>query len=235
MIALQADSIPTDWRERLTNELQQPYFQELASFVHQERSRYSVYPPASQTFAALAHTPYRNVRVLILGQDPYHGENQAHGLSFSVSPDVRPPPSLMNIFKELRDDMGYPLPDHGYLAPWAAQGVLLLNTVLTVRAGQAASHRKQGWEQFTDAIIDILNRRLQPLVFVLWGNHAGAKRRIIDANRHGIIESVHPSPLSAHRGFFGSRPFSRINQMLQQQGHPPVDWRLPPRKQLTTE
>jgi len=232
MIAACHDTVPPDWRGVLADQLDQPYFQELLAFVARERNAHTIYPPDPQTFAALRRTPFQSVRVLILGQDPYHGEGQAHGLSFSVQPGVAPPPSLVNIFKELRDDLGHPIPDHGFLGPWADQGVLLLNAVLTVRAGQAASHRNRGWERFTDAIIQALSRRQQPLVFVLWGNYARAKRALIDGQRHGIVDSPHPSPLSARRGFFGSRPFSRINALLTERGQSPVDWRLPSRAAL---
>lgn len=227
MIAAAQDTIPPDWRMVLADELDQPYFHTLLDFVQRQRASHPVYPPASQTFAALHCTPFEAVRVLILGQDPYHGEGQAHGLSFSVRPQVPPPPSLVNIFKELRDDLGCPIPEHGYLGAWAEQGVLLLNAVLTVRAGQAASHRGQGWERFTDAIIRALDRRPQPVVFVLWGNYARAKRALIEHQHHGIIDAPHPSPLSARRGFFGSRPFSRINAALAERDQPPVDWCLP--------
>lgn len=227
------DILPPDWQDILADQTEQQYFRDLLDFLQRERSQHVVYPAPSQTFEALRLTPFDAVRVMILGQDPYHGEGQAHGLAFSVQPQVRLPPSLKNIFKELQADLGHQIPDHGYLGAWAAQGVLLLNSVLTVRAGQAASHRNRGWEPFTNAIIRALNQRRRGLVFVLWGNQARAKKGLIDGERHRTLESPHPSPLSAHHGFFGSRPFSRINAALSQQGHPPVDWRLPPREALT--
>ena len=201
---------------------------ELAAFVAEERKHYTVYPPKADVFTALALTPYDNVRVVILGQDPYHGPNQAHGLAFSVRKGVRPPPSLVNMFTELRDDLGITPPRHGYLVPWAEQGVLLLNTVLTVRAGAAASHKGHGWERLTDRIIELLSARGQPVVFVLWGTPAQRKTVLIDTKRHTIIRSVHPSPLSAASGFFGSRPFSKVNTALAASGQPPIDWQLDP-------
>ena len=179
-------------------------------------------------FSALALTPYDQVRVVILGQDPYHGPNQAHGLAFSVRKGVRPPPSLVNIFAELETDLGIPPARHGYLAEWAEQGVLLLNTALTVRAGVANSHKGHGWEQLTDRIIELVSAREQPVVFVLWGSPAQRKMALIDTRRHTIIRSVHPSPLSAANGFFGSRPFSKVNAALEGYGEPPIDWQLSP-------
>ncbi|WP_461028412.1 uracil-DNA glycosylase [Streptomyces sparsus] len=218
--------LPDSWQEVLGEELHQPYFKELTEFVEGERERGPVYPPRESVFAALEATPFDRVKVLVLGQDPYHGEGQGHGLCFSVRPGVRVPPSLRNIFKELRDDLGHPVPDNGSLLPWAEQGVLLLNAVLTVRAGEANSHKNKGWERFTDAVIRAVSDRPDPAVFVLWGNYARKKLRLIDTERHAVVEGAHPSPLSA-RLFLGSRPFSRINEAVAAQGHTPIDWRLP--------
>ena len=220
-------ALPRSWTRVLADELTAPYFLEVQSFLEQERRRHSVYPPAADVFAALAMTPYDRVRVLLLGQDPYHGEGQAHGLCFSVRPGVPPPPSLVNIFQELHDDLGCPIPKHGHLAAWARRGVLLLNTVLTVRAQAAGSHRGHGWEKFTDAVIRKVNEKRDPVVFVLWGGPAQKKTKWIDAGRHAIVTAAHPSPLSAHRGFFGSRPFSAVNQALRGWGQEELDWRLP--------
>lgn len=217
-----------DWAQRIGDEFQEPYYRELRQFLIDEYRRHTVYPDMFDIFNALHSTPYADVKVCILGQDPYHGPGQAHGLSFSVQPGVPPPPSLQNILRELHADLGHPPPGHGYLQAWAEQGVLLLNTVLTVRAGMANSHRGRGWERFTDRIIGELNSREQPVVFILWGRPARAKKALIDVGRHPIIESAHPSPLAAHHGFFGSRPFSRANEYLQAMGVNPVDWRLPP-------
>jgi uracil-DNA glycosylase len=223
-----ADAIPAGWRAVLGDEFEQPYMHELAAFVAEERKRYTVYPPKADVFSALALTAYDQVRVVILGQDPYHGPNQAHGLAFSVRKGVPPPPSLVNIFKELRTDLGITPPSHGYLVQWAEQGVLLLNTVLTVRAGAAASHKGHGWERLTDRIIELISAREQPVVFVLWGTPAQKKTALIDTRRHTIIRSVHPSPLSAANGFFGSRPFSKVDAALEANGESPIDWRLAP-------
>ncbi|NGO72210.1 uracil-DNA glycosylase [Streptomyces sp. SB3404] len=218
--------LPESWQGVLGEEAEKPSFQQLASFVEQERERGPVYPPREEVFAALDATPYSQVKVFVLGQDPYHGEGQGHGLCFSVRPGVKTPPSLRNIYKELRDDLGHPVPDNGYLMPWARQGVLLLNAVLTVRAGEANSHKGQGWEQFTDAVIRAVADRPDPAVFVLWGNYAKKKRPLIDTARHTVVEGAHPSPLSAKK-FFGSRPFSQIDKAVADQGHTPVDWRIP--------
>jgi len=215
----------TDWNPVLTAELSQPYWAELQAFVAAERARGQVYPPADEVFAALHLTSYADTKVMILGQDPYHGAGQAHGLCFSVRRGVPPPPSLVNIVKELRDDLGVESPGHGCLEGWARQGVLLLNATLTVRAGAAASHQGKGWERFTDQVLRAVNAKTSPVVFVLWGASARRKRDLIDTTRHTIIESAHPSPLSASNGFFGSRPFSRINAALESAGHTPVDWR----------
>jgi len=215
----------TDWNPILRAELTKPYWPELQQFVAAERADHPVYPPAEEVFAALHLTPFEDVKVVILGQDPYHGPGQAHGLCFSVPPGVPAPPSLQNVLKELQSDLGIDRPHHGCLDAWAAQGVLLLNTTLTVRAGQAASHQGKGWETFTDEVIRAVNAKEERLVFVLWGASARKKEALIDTNRHTVIESPHPSPLSAHNGFFGSRPFSRANEALRE----PVDWRIPPR------
>lgn len=216
----------TDWNPILKAELDQPYFAELRSFVDEERRRHQVFPPAEEVFAALHLTPYSEVKVLILGQDPYHGPGQAHGLCFSVRRGVDVPPSLVNIYTELESDLGVPRPDHGNLEAWARQGVLLLNATLTVRAREAASHQKRGWETFTDAVIKAVNDKPERVVFILWGSSARKKKALVDTSRHVVIESPHPSPLSAHRGFFGSRPFSRTNAALEAAGRPPVDWSL---------
>jgi uracil-DNA glycosylase len=217
---------PEPWQPILNDQLDQPYVQDLIAFVAAERQTYTVYPPKGQVFTALQLTPFEDVRVLLLGQDPYHGAGQAHGLAFSVQPGVTPPPSLSNMFKELRDDIGCPIPRSGSLVPWAEQGVLLLNAVLTVRAGVANSHKDRGWERFTDAIISAVNAREKPVVFVLWGGYARKKLQLIDTKRHPVIQSAHPSPLSANSGFFGSRPFSKINSALERLGEPPIDWCL---------
>lgn len=219
--------LPRSWDRVLADEVAAPYFRELQAFVAQERRRHAVYPPPDDVFAALALTPYEQVRVLLLGQDPYHGEGQAHGLCFSVRPGVPPPPSLVNIFRELQADLGCPIPNHGCLAAWARQGVLLLNTVLTVRAHEAGSHCGRGWETFTDSVIRRVNAHSKPVVFVLWGRPARQKLKWIDQDRHAVVTAAHPSPLSAHRGFFGSHPFSAVNQALLSRGQPAVDWRLP--------
>jgi uracil-DNA glycosylase len=218
--------VKTDWNPVLRGEFSKPYWPELQSFVAAERARYTVYPADDEVFAALHLTPYTETRVLILGQDPYHGPRQAHGLCFSVRHGVRIPPSLANIHLELRDDLGVEPPDHGNLEAWAHQGVLLLNATLTVRAGQAASHQGRGWETFTDQVIRSVSGKDHPVVFVLWGSYARRKKALIDTSRHTIIESAHPSPLSAHNGFFGSRPFSRSNAALRAAGLDPIDWRL---------
>lgn len=217
----------TDWNPLLRAEFDEPYWSELQAFVMDERRRGAVYPPADDVFAALHLTAYRDVRVVILGQDPYHGPGQAHGLCFSVRRGVAVPPSLRNVFQELRDDLGVPTPNHGNLEHWARQGVLLLNTTLTVRAGQAASHQGKGWERFTDRVIATVNDMTDPVVFLLWGASSRKKKALLDTSRHTVIESAHPSPLSAHNGFFGSRPFSRTNEALRESGREPIDWQLP--------
>ncbi|MGA5169599.1 MULTISPECIES: uracil-DNA glycosylase [Streptomyces] len=220
------DMLPESWRGVLGDELQKPYFKQLAEFVEEERAKGPVYPPREEVFAALDATPYDKVKVLVLGQDPYHGEGQGHGLCFSVRPGVRTPPSLRNIYKEMQEELGHPVPDNGYLMPWAEQGVLLLNAVLTVRAGEANSHKGKGWEKFTDAVIRAVDARPDPAVFVLWGNYAQKKLPLIDETRHVVVKGAHPSPLSAKK-FFGSRPFTQIDKAVADQGHEPIDWRIP--------
>jgi uracil-DNA glycosylase len=215
------------WLAVVEDEFEKPYMAALRSFLVEEKARHRVYPPGGEIFRAFDLCPFDRARVVVLGQDPYHGPSQAHGLCFSVRRGVPPPPSLANIYKELRADLGVDAPDHGELTAWAEQGVLLLNTVLTVREHTANSHRGKGWETFTDRVIAELNARRDGLVFVLWGAAAGAKASAIDGRRHLILRSAHPSPLSAHNGFFGSRPFSRINAHLRGRGEPEIDWRLP--------
>lgn len=217
----------TSWRPILIEEARKPYFKSLREFIARERKKHAVFPPEEDVFAALHLTPYEKVSVLILGQDPYHNDDQAHGLCFSVRKGIALPPSLLNIFKELQADIGCKIPDHGDLSHWAEQGVLLLNAVLTVQAHLANSHKDMGWETFTDAVISAVNAKTEPVVFVLWGSYARKKIALIDQSRHTVIESPHPSPLSAHRGFFGSRPFSRINAALRRAGRPEIDWQIP--------
>ncbi len=219
----------TTWRPVLIAETERPYWKPLQQFVKDERKKYTVFPPDKEVFAALHLTPYEKVSVLILGQDPYHEAGQAHGLCFSVRPEVAIPPSLQNIYKELHDDLGCKIPNHGCLTSWAEQGVLLLNAVLTVRAHQANSHQGKGWESFTDAIIRAVNDKPDRVVFVLWGAYARKKAPLVDETRHVIIQSAHPSPLSAANGFFGSRPFSKINAALRAAGKPEIDWQIPDR------
>jgi uracil-DNA glycosylase len=218
--------VTTDWNPLLRGELEKPYWTALHEFLAAERARAEVYPPPADTFAALHLTPFAETRVLILGQDPYHGAGQAHGLCFSVRRGVPAPPSLVNILKELEADLGCPPPDHGCLEDWARDGVLLLNAVLSVRAGAAASHAGKGWETFTDEVIRAVNDKPERVVFILWGAYARRKKALIDTTRHTVIESAHPSPLSAHNGFLGSRPFSRANAALEAAGRPPVHWCL---------
>lgn len=219
--------IPPGWRNILSDEIKKIYYHKLQKFVEKEQQKYNIFPSEKDIFAALKLTSFNKVKVLLLGQDPYHDDGQAHGLCFSVRRGVPPPPSLVNIYKELQSDVGCRIPNHGYLVHWAKQGVLMLNAVLTVRAHQAGSHRRQGWEIFTDAIIQALNARRQPLVFLLWGNDAKEKMQFIDRKKHVIIHSAHPSPLSAHNGFFGRRPFSKTNAALRKLGVPEIDWRIP--------
>ena len=220
------DQIPPGWRAQLAGEFEKPYFRALHEFVADERRAHVVYPSAADVFNALALTPYEQMNVLLLGQDPYHGEGQAHGLCFSVRPGIKLPPSLANMFRELHEDIGCPIPKCGSLEPWARQGVLLLNAVLTVRAGEPNSHKNKGWEQFTDAIIQVASDKPEPVVFVLWGAYAQKKVKLIDERRHAIVASAHPSPLSANNGFFGSRPFSKINAALRAHGKAEIDWCL---------
>jgi uracil-DNA glycosylase len=221
--------LPASWQAVLGAEFDKPYFKSLAQFVDDERRAFplKVYPFEDQVFAALQLTPYDEVRVLLLGQDPYPGEGMAHGLCFSVNPTVNKlPGSLKNMFRELQSDLGFPIPNNGCLAPWAKQGVLMLNTILTLRAGESLSHKGRGWETFTDEIIRQVNARPDPIVFVLWGKPAQAKVKWIDTSRHAVVESAHPSPLSA-KAFLGSRPFSRVNAALRSAGKPEIDWRIP--------
>lgn len=219
--------IHNDWQNVLADQFEAPYYLKLREFLKEEYSTQKIHPDMYHIFEALELTPYDKVKVVILGQDPYHGVNQAHGLSFSVQPGVKIPPSLRNIYQEMQNDLGISPVQHGNLVSWAKQGVLMLNTVLTVREGQAYSHRGQGWEQMTDAVIKRLNEREKPIVFILWGKPAQEKIKMIDTSKHAIIKSVHPSPLSAHRGFFGSKPFSKTNQLLVEWGESPIDWQLP--------
>jgi len=218
--------VTTDWNPVLKAELSKPYFTELQTFVAAERRKHQVYPAEHNVFAALHTTSYADTRVLILGQDPYHGEGQAHGLAFSVQQGVSIPPSLRNIHAELREDIGVSTPAHGCLTAWAQRGVLLLNTTLTVRAGQAGSHQGKGWERFTDEVITAVAAKTDPVVFILWGASARRKRSLIAGAHHVVLEAPHPSPLSAHNGFFGSKPFSQANNALVAAGRDPVDWSL---------
>jgi uracil-DNA glycosylase len=216
----------TDWNPLLRSEFDEPYWNELQAFVAEERAHHTIYPPHDDVFAALHLTSFEGLKAVIVGQDPYHGPQQAHGLAFSVRPGISIPPSLRNIHTELHDDLGLDIPDHGSLVDWARNGVLLLNTSLTVRAGQAGSHSGKGWETFTDRVIRVANAHEEPIVFILWGNHARRKRELLDTSRHIVLESPHPSPFSANNGFFGSRPFSRANEALVAAGREPIDWSL---------
>ena len=218
------DLVPEGWKNELQEEFLKEYFSKLEAFVQLERKQKTIFPPEKETFTALELTSYQDVRVIILGQDPYHGDGQAHGLSFSVCNDQKLPPSLKNIFKELHSDIGDPLRTDGNLADWAEQGVLLLNTVLSVREGEANSHKSKGWELFTDAILERLDEKEEPLVFLLWGNQAKKKKSIISNPKHCLIESAHPSPLSARHGFLGSKCFSRVNEFLIKHGSNPINW-----------
>lgn len=218
--------IEESWKTVLEHEFQSDYFKMLKKFLIEERKKHIIYPPASQIFACFNSTPFDKVKVVILGQDPYHGLGQANGLCFSVNTGIEQPPSLQNIFKELHHDLGIPIPKTGNLENWAKQGVLLLNATLTVRANQAGSHQKQGWEQFTDAVIRILSEKRTGIVFLLWGRFAQAKEMLIDKSKHHVLKASHPSPLSAHSGFFGCRHFSRTNELLRQQGWEEIDWRI---------
>ena len=220
-------AISNDWAEKISAEYKKPYYRELFNFIKDEYSKVVVYPPSEDIFNAMHLTPLSKVKCVILGQDPYHEPGQAHGLCFSVKPDIKIPPSLENIYKELHDDIGFAIPNHGYLEEWAKQGVLLLNTVLTVQAHRAFSHRGKGWEQFTDAIIRTVNEIDRPVVFLLWGKPAQEKKVLLNNPKHLILEAPHPSPLSAYRGFFGCRHFSKANDFLKQNGETPIDWTLP--------
>ena len=217
--------IPPSWKAVLADEVKKPYFKLLEEFVDGERAEHEVFPPEEDVFNALKYTPYDQVRVFLLGQDPYHDNNQAHGLCFSVRPGIKPPPSLVNMFKELHSDLGCRIPNHGYLVPWAEQGILLLNAVLTVRAHTPNSHKDHGWETFTDAVIKAVNAKTDGVVFVLWGAYAQKKAKLIDEGKHRILMAAHPSPLSMKK-FMGSRPFSNINKALKDLGDEPIDWQL---------
>ncbi|MGE5708440.1 MAG: uracil-DNA glycosylase [Bacteroidota bacterium] len=217
------------WKAVLAEEFCMDYFRELKEFLLAERQAKRIfYPPGSLIFNALDTTPFEEVKVVLLGQDPYHGPGQAHGLSFSVPDGVAIPPSLLNMYKELEADLGIPIANHGNLEKWAQQGVLLLNATLTVRAHQAGSHQNKGWERFTDAIVRVLNEERSGLIFVLWGRYAKEKGKLVDRTRHHVLTAAHPSPLSAHHGFFGCRHFSAINRLLEADGHPPIDWNVNP-------
>ena len=218
--------IGNDWDIYLKEEYNKDYFKKLIDFVNKEYKEKTIYPPKNEIFNALRHTPYKDVKVVILGQDPYHGEHQAEGLSFSVKNGIRKPAWLQNIFKELNYDLGIPFPETSSLIPWADQGVLLLNAVLTVEANMAASHKDKGWEIFTDKIIELLDKKEEPIVFILWGSFARNKKKLITNKNHYIVESAHPSPLSAYNGFFGSKPFSKTNNFLISKGQKPIDWKI---------
>ena len=219
-------AIQNDWLEPLSPEFKKPYYAKLYRRIREEYDSYQIFPPADEIFTAFDLTPLSQVKVVIIGQDPYHGEGQAHGLCFSVKPDVETPPSLVNIYKELHEDLGCYIPNHGYLTKWAKQGVLLLNTVLTVRAHQANSHKGIGWEEFTDAAIRVLNEQDRAIVFLLWGRPAQMKKSMLNNPKHLILEAPHPSPLSAYRGFFGCKHFSKANEFLKENGLDPIDWQI---------
>ena len=219
-------AISGEWLNALQGEFKKEYYKKLFAKVSEEYKTHTIFPPANDIFNAFHYAPLNEVKVVILGQDPYHGENQAHGLCFSVKPGVDIPPSLVNIYQELHDDLGCKIPSHGYLTKWAKQGVLMLNTVLTVRAHQANSHRGIGWEEFTDAAIRVLNEQDRPIVFILWGRPAQMKKSMLNNPKHLILEAPHPSPLSSYRGFFGSKPFSQTNQFLEAHGVMPIDWQI---------
>lgn len=228
MTAMSQIKLEASWKQHLLSEFQQPYMQQLRAFLQEQKSLgKTIYPKGNEYFNAFNLTPFDQVKVVIIGQDPYHGPNQAHGLCFSVQPGVAFPPSLVNIFKELQRDLNIPFPNHGNLTHWAEQGVLLLNAVLTVEQGKAAAHQGKGWEQFTDAAIRELNARREGIVFMLWGSYAQKKGQIIDRKKHCVLTAPHPSPLSAHRGFIGCGHFSKANQYLQQRGLTPIDWAVP--------
>ncbi|KGF13482.1 uracil-DNA glycosylase [Peptostreptococcus sp. MV1] len=219
-------NLGNDWDQVLVDEFKKEYYLKLREFLKLEYRSQQIFPDMYDIFNALKYTSYKGTKVLILGQDPYHDDGQAHGLAFSVKPGIKTPPSLLNMYKELRDELGLYIPNNGYLVPWAKQGVLLLNTALTVRAHQANSHKGKGWETFTDKVISYLNQRQEPVIFVLWGANARSKKKLIDASRHYILEAPHPSPLSAHRGFFGCGHFSKINQILESMGQEPINWQI---------
>ncbi|HBF9827731.1 TPA: uracil-DNA glycosylase [Clostridioides difficile] len=219
-------NLGNDWDELLKEEFEKDYYLNLRKFFIEEYKTRQIFPNMHNIYEALKHTSYKDTKVLILGQDPYHGDNQAHGLAFSVQPQVKTPPSLLNMYKELKDDLGCFIPNNGYLMPWADQGVLLLNTALTVRAHEANSHKNKGWEIFTDRVISILSEREDPVIFVLWGSNARKKVELIDTSKHYILEAPHPSPLSASKGFFGCKHFSKINEILKKLGKEPINWQI---------
>lgn len=219
-------NLGNDWDELLKEEFEKDYYLNLRKFLIEEYKTRQIFPNMHNIYEALKHTSYKDTKVLILGQDPYHGDNQAHGLAFSVQPQVKTPPSLLNMYKELKDDLGCFIPNNGYLMPWADQGVLLLNTALTVRAHEANSHKNKGWEIFTDRVISILSKREDPVIFVLWGSNARKKVELIDTGKHYILEAPHPSPLSASKGFFGCKHFSKINEILEKLGKEPINWQI---------
>ncbi|MCC0781543.1 uracil-DNA glycosylase [Clostridioides sp. ES-S-0108-01] len=219
-------NLGNDWDELLKEEFEKDYYLNLRKFLIEEYRTRQIFPNMHNIYEALKHTSYKDTKVLILGQDPYHGDNQAHGLAFSVQPQVKTPPSLLNMYKELKDDLGCFIPNNGYLMPWADQGVLLLNTALTVRAHEANSHKDKGWEIFTDRVISILSEREDPVIFVLWGSNARKKVELIDTSKHYILEAPHPSPLSANKGFFGCKHFSKINKILEKLGKEPINWQI---------
>lgn len=221
-------AINNDWAQALKEEYRKPYYRTLFNTVCEEYKTHEIYPPADDIFNAFHLTPLSDVKVVIIGQDPYHNTGQAHGLCFSVRPGIEIPPSLVNIYKELQDDLGCTIPDHGYLVKWAKQGVLMLNSVLTVRAHQANSHKEIGWEEFTDAAIRCVNAQDRPIVYLLWGRPAQAKKALLDNKKHLVLEAPHPSPLSAYRGFFGCRHFSQANEFLKFHGIEPIDWQIDP-------
>ncbi|MBY2477842.1 uracil-DNA glycosylase [Clostridioides difficile] len=219
-------NLENDWNELLKEEFEKDYYLNLRKFLIEEYKTRQIFPNMHNIYEALKHTSYKDTKVLILGQDPYHGDNQAHGLAFSVQPQVKTPPSLLNMYKELKEDLGCFIPNNGYLMPWADQGVLLLNTALTVRAHEANSHKNKGWEIFTDRVISILSEREEPVIFVLWGSNARKKVELIDTSKHYILEAPHPSPLSASKGFFGCKHFSKINEILEKLGKEPINWQI---------
>ncbi|NPD45280.1 MULTISPECIES: uracil-DNA glycosylase [unclassified Lentimicrobium] len=225
MSSTQVDIHP-EWFEVLEDQFESEYFRKLRVFLIEEKKKYQIFPPGKEIFSAFNETPFSKTNVIILGQDPYHGPDQANGMCFSVKDGIPHPPSLKNIFKEIRDDFGFPIPQSGDLTPWAKQGVLLINATLTVRAGQAGSHQKKGWEEFTDTIIKRLSEQREGLIFLLWGNFAIAKSKLIDQEKHHILTSVHPSPLSAYRGFLGCKHFSKTNELLKSMGKEPVNWKI---------